>query len=194
MPDFLPYMTSSVGSIIFASHDLISGASTSGPMSSSTNRSIENVSPPLGAQPAGLVFFELLPISEVQDVLNADRGEDEDDGEKDPVERPPDQGQGPKNDHGRQLRFGRFHGAAPRLPPAADCHDFAANLGDISFAVSRLISRGGALFRARRNRLVFLILSGLLMVGVSGFEPPTPASRRQCSTRLSYTPRPIFRL
>ena len=27
-----------------------------------------------------------------------------------------------------------------------------------------------------------------IMVGVSGFEPPTPASRRRCSTRLSYTP------
>ena len=27
-----------------------------------------------------------------------------------------------------------------------------------------------------------------LLVGVRGFEPPTPASRRQCSTRLSYTP------
>ena len=26
------------------------------------------------------------------------------------------------------------------------------------------------------------------LVGVSGFEPPAPASRRQCSTRLSYTP------
>lgn len=26
------------------------------------------------------------------------------------------------------------------------------------------------------------------MVGVRGFEPPTPASRRRCSTRLSYTP------
>ena len=29
------------------------------------------------------------------------------------------------------------------------------------------------------------------MVGVRGFEPPTPASRRQCSTKLSYTPRSI---
>src|SRR3954471_22048883 len=29
-----------------------------------------------------------------------------------------------------------------------------------------------------------------LMVGVRGFEPPAPASRRQCSTRLSYTPIP----
>ena len=26
------------------------------------------------------------------------------------------------------------------------------------------------------------------MVGVSGLEPPTPASRRRCSTKLSYTP------
>ena len=28
----------------------------------------------------------------------------------------------------------------------------------------------------------------LLLVGESGFEPPAPASRRQCSTRLSYSP------
>ena len=28
------------------------------------------------------------------------------------------------------------------------------------------------------------------LVGVRGFEPPAPASRTQCSTRLSYTPRP----
>jgi ribosomal protein S12 len=27
-----------------------------------------------------------------------------------------------------------------------------------------------------------------LLVGVAGFEPAAPASRRQCSTRLSYTP------
>ena len=26
------------------------------------------------------------------------------------------------------------------------------------------------------------------LVGVRGFEPPAPASRRRCSTRLSYTP------
>ena len=26
------------------------------------------------------------------------------------------------------------------------------------------------------------------MVGETGFEPATPASRRQCSTKLSYTP------
>ena len=34
--------------------------------------------------------------------------------------------------------------------------------------------------RPPRNRLQWS--------GVRGFEPPTPASRRQCSTRLSYTP------
>src|SRR5690625_7996974 len=27
-----------------------------------------------------------------------------------------------------------------------------------------------------------------IVVGVRGFEPPAPASRRQCSTKLSYTP------
>jgi hypothetical protein len=26
------------------------------------------------------------------------------------------------------------------------------------------------------------------LVGVKGFEPSTPASRKQCSTKLSYTP------
>ena len=29
---------------------------------------------------------------------------------------------------------------------------------------------------------------GKKMVGVTGFEPVAPASRRQCSTKLSYTP------
>ena len=33
-----------------------------------------------------------------------------------------------------------------------------------------------------------LISIKTLMVGVRGFEPPAPASRKQCSTRLSYTP------
>ena len=31
------------------------------------------------------------------------------------------------------------------------------------------------------------LLDGCL-VGVRGFEPPAPASRTQCSTKLSYTP------
>ena len=35
---------------------------------------------------------------------------------------------------------------------------------------------------------LFMVSGGKKMVGVSGFEPPAPASRRQCSTRLSYTP------
>ncbi len=32
------------------------------------------------------------------------------------------------------------------------------------------------------------------MVGVRGFEPPAPASRRRCSTRLSYTPIAVYYL
>jgi hypothetical protein len=28
----------------------------------------------------------------------------------------------------------------------------------------------------------------IVLIGVRGFEPPAPASRTQCSTRLSYTP------
>ena len=31
-------------------------------------------------------------------------------------------------------------------------------------------------------------LQGFQLVGVTGFELATPASRTQCSTRLSYTP------
>lgn|GEM_PF-4468579 len=37
------------------------------------------------------------------------------------------------------------------------------------------------LFSARQTNL-------FVLVGVRGFEPPAPASRTQCSTRLSYTP------
>ena len=32
-------------------------------------------------------------------------------------------------------------------------------------------------------------LQVLEVVGVRGFEPPTPSSRRKCATRLRYTPR-----
>ena len=32
------------------------------------------------------------------------------------------------------------------------------------------------------------------LVGVRGFEPPAPASRTQCSTRLSYTPAKVRRI
>jgi hypothetical protein len=46
-------------------------------------------------------------------------------------------------------------------------------------------------YRVHLNRraLCLLPLSPLIsLVGVRGFEPPAPASRTQCSTRLSYTP------
>ncbi len=38
------------------------------------------------------------------------------------------------------------------------------------------------------GRLFWRLLSAIWLVGVRGFEPPAPASRTQCSTRLSYTP------
>ena len=37
-------------------------------------------------------------------------------------------------------------------------------------------------------RSVATLSPQLELVGVTGFEPTTPASRTQCSTRLSYTP------
>ena len=42
---------------------------------------------------------------------------------------------------------------------------------------------GGSSERAANDRDI-----GEALVGVRGFEPPTPASRTQYSTRLSYTP------
>ena len=55
--------------------------------------------------------------------------------------------------------------------------------GDAEQAMARTQNGAGArsLFSRRQSGL-----SG--MVGVRGFEPPTPASRTQYSTRLSYTP------
>ena len=37
-------------------------------------------------------------------------------------------------------------------------------------------------------RVRLLCTAIMKLVGVTGFEPATPASRTQCSTRLSYTP------
>ncbi len=42
--------------------------------------------------------------------------------------------------------------------------------------------------RQNENGRSFKKRTARLMVGARGFEPPTPASRRQCSTRLSYAP------
>src|SRR5262249_60584794 len=43
--------------------------------------------------------------------------------------------------------------------------------------------------RHRRNVITDRLLAGSrVMVGVTGFEPAAPASRTQCSSRLSYTP------
>jgi hypothetical protein len=45
----------------------------------------------------------------------------------------------------------------------------------------------GDFLRGIAEAVLQLIMVDFL-VGVRGFEPPAPASRRQCSTRLSYTP------
>ena len=42
--------------------------------------------------------------------------------------------------------------------------------------------------RVLETPVIPLDQSGLKMVGVDGFEPPTSASQRQRSTRLTYTP------
>ncbi len=47
------------------------------------------------------------------------------------------------------------------------------------------------LTRAREGGRIFQVMKGkkeAAVVGVAGFEPAAPASRRRCSTRLSYTP------
>lgn len=47
--------------------------------------------------------------------------------------------------------------------------------------------------RRRKSRPHRPASSFVLVVGVTGFEPTTPASRRQCSTKLSYTPNVLGR-
>jgi malonyl-CoA/methylmalonyl-CoA synthetase len=56
--------------------------------------------------------------------------------------------------------------------------------------VQKNILRDCGHLRQWMNERLFPRAASLLriLVGVRGFEPPTPASRRQCSTRLSYTP------
>ncbi len=50
-------------------------------------------------------------------------------------------------------------------------------------------SPGGVILLQIRTRSSGVIRKSLMgLVGVRGFEPPAPASRRQYSTRLSYTP------
>ena len=47
------------------------------------------------------------------------------------------------------------------------------------------VARGIAGMRAKKRKSIAFHDK---MVGERGFEPPAPASRRQCSTRLSYSP------
>ena len=43
--------------------------------------------------------------------------------------------------------------------------------------------------------VMFVDVFGVLIVGVTGFEPVTPCSRNRCATKLRYTPKslPCFR-
>ena len=45
--------------------------------------------------------------------------------------------------------------------------------------------------RARKNHVQSDVNNWLVLVGTTGFEPATPASRMQCSTRLSHVPTTI---
>ena len=60
------------------------------------------------------------------------------------------------------------------------CHMFATNWKIWAEMKNALVYRAFGCY--------WLILEVEMMVGVRGFEPPTPASRTQYSTRLSYTP------
>ena len=81
-----------------------------------------------------------------------------------------------------------------QAPPQKTGGGPAGAAGSRRMAASRLINSAVrccsvrvvlTLFAAVRDRRgVFLAR----LVGVRGFEPPAPASRKQCSTRLSYTP------
>src|SRR4051812_15517554 len=69
------------------------------------------------------------------------------------------------------------------FPPAGVMGDLVLGVNPSGRRWSQPQSTALPPFRARG-----LGLFSEKMVGVRGFEPPAPASRTQCSTRLSYTP------
>ena len=86
--------------------------------------------------------------------------------------------------------------AAASRRPSAECLDY----GSETSPVMLLAPKQGHLASPFRSPVVAMwspltaVIVGFRsqaidsMVGVRGFEPPAPASRKQCSTRLSYTP------
>ena len=58
--------------------------------------------------------------------------------------------------------------------------------GTVALAPGFLMLRGGV------RGWQISVGASVCMVGARGFEPPAPASRRRCSTRLSYAPTFFF--
>ncbi len=82
-----------------------------------------------------------------------------------------------------RLRHRRLRSAAARLGPAP--RRASGRLEGLNATFHRRTARHAP---SDRPVLPSARLQLESMVGVSGFEPPAPASRRRCSTRLSYTP------
>ena len=78
--------------------------------------------------------------------------------------------------HAEALLMHAFHGAQ------------GANIGQADAKGGGTASEKADLFAGTASRFYRLGIQRREMVGVRGFEPPAPASRKQCSTRLSYTP------
>jgi hypothetical protein len=81
--------------------------------------------------------------------------------------------------------------AAPRRVPGRQRRGLLQALAELHVVRSRSIAIASRKRRSVVNRLDRQVANGAgktKMVGVRGFEPPTPASRTQYSTRLSYTP------
>jgi hypothetical protein len=89
--------------------------------------------------------------------------------------------------HGRgELRTSTRSTHGSRL--AADLRTFGFSMGDADSRKPAKPQEAGVM-RPMARSYFDLFGKRQLLVGVRGFEPPTPASRTQYSTRLSYTPK-----
>lgn len=69
--------------------------------------------------------------------------------------------------------------------PAPLTQDAAVSLRSVAGARARGKARTNQI---EAEAIVAEVVARRRLVGERGFEPPAPASRRQCSTRLSYSP------
>ena len=56
---------------------------------------------------------------------------------------------------------------------------------DVAWAVKAMDWASEPMF----YKFAWVVVAIWKLVGVRGFEPPTPSSRRKCATRLRYTPK-----